>query len=163
MKKLIYYYIGWFWRRRSEEWRFIVGAVMRTAEQGDHNALMRTFIVWLRWGYIKNDIGIDGRRRRGPWAFEFVIEGKFWKKNVIFQYQNGFRTGCSIWMSLVNFWAMITFYGANSIWIFVAFHSFYLGARWVRALEFELKFYQFTRFFRNFSSEKMTFCAKIGK
>ena len=36
---------------------------------------------------------------------------------------------------------MITFHGANSIFIFVAFHSFYFGARWVRALEFRARFF----------------------
>ena len=67
---------------------------------------------------------------------------KFWKnRNPDFSYRNRFRTSCSIWMNLVNFWAMITFHGVNAIPIFVAFHSFYFGAHWVRALEFRARYF----------------------
>ena len=80
---------------------------------------------------------------------------KFWKNRIPdFSYRNGFRTSCSIWMNLVNFWAMITFHGANSILNFVAFHSFYFGARWGRALEFRARYFPILAQNVIFSGEK---------
>ena len=80
---------------------------------------------------------------------------KFWKnRNPDFSYRNGFRTSSSIWMNLVNFWAMITFHGANSISNLLAFHSFYFGARWVRALEVRARYFPILTEKFIFSGEK---------
>ena len=49
---------------------------------------------------------------------------------------------------------MITFHGANSILNFVAFHSFYLGAHWVRALEFRARYFPILAQNVIFSGEK---------
>jgi len=73
MKKWIYYYyIGLVWRSEDLWWGRPCGPQNKREIYGPD--------------ILKNYIGIDGRRRRGHWPFEFVIEGILISKVASWQY-----------------------------------------------------------------------------